>query len=316
MTGVSPHIPVLLDEVIHALAITPGSDVVDGTFGAGGYSRALLGLGARVHAFDRDPDALAAGADLAAQSGGALRLHSACFSEMDRELGAAGIRQVDAVVLDIGVSSMQLDQAARGFSFQQDGPLDMRMSQSGESAADFVNGADEAQIADIIYLYGEEPRSRRIARAIVAARPIDSTGSLAAVVRKALGYRQGAPKDPATRTFQALRIHVNRELEELSEGLDAAERILKPGGRLAVVSFHSLEDRIVKQFLRDRSGALGGGSRHMPVTVATRAPSFDTVSKAIRPSDAEIARNPRARSSTLRSATRTSAPAWSMEKAA
>lgn len=316
MTGASPHIPVLLDEVIHALAITPGSDVVDGTFGAGGYSRAILALGARVHAFDRDPDALAAGADLAAQSGGALHLHSACFSEMDRELGASGIRQVDAVVLDIGVSSMQLDQAARGFSFQQDGPLDMRMSQSGESAADFVNGADEAQIADIIYLYGEEPRSRRIARAIVAARPIDSTGSLAAVVRKALGYRQGAPKDPATRTFQALRIHVNRELEELSEGLEAAERILKPGGRLAVVSFHSLEDRIVKQFLRERSGATGAGSRHMPITAAARTPSFDAVSKAIRPSDAEIARNPRARSSTLRSATRTVAPAWSMEKAA
>ncbi len=307
MTAVAPHIPVLLDEVIHALAITPGSDVVDGTFGAGGYSRALLGLGARVHAFDRDPSALAAGADLAAQSGGALHLHSACFSEMDRVLAG---RQVDAVVLDIGVSSMQLDQAARGFSFQQDGPLDMRMSQSGESAADFVNGADEGEIANVIYLYGEEPKSRRIARAIVAARPIDSTASLAAVVRKALGYRQGAPKDPATRTFQALRIHVNRELDELSEGLEAAERILKPGGRLAVVSFHSLEDRIVKQFLRERSGATGAGSRHMPVTAAKRAPSFVQVSKAIRPSDAEIARNPRSRSSTLRHATRSDAPAW------
>lgn len=306
----SPHIPVLLDEVIHALAITPGSEVVDGTFGAGGYSRALLGLGARVHAFDRDPDALAAGADLAAQSGGALHLHSACFSQMDRDLAASGVKQVDAVVLDIGVSSMQLDQAARGFSFQQDGPIDMRMSQSGESAGDFLNSADEAQIADVIYLYGEEPKSRRIARAIVAARPIDSTASLASVVRKALGYRQGAPKDPATRTFQALRIHVNRELDELSEGLEAAERILKPGGRLAVVSFHSLEDRIVKQFLRERSGATGAGSRHMPVITAGRAPSFVAVSKAIRPSEAEIARNPRSRSSTLRHATRSDAPAW------
>lgn len=314
MTGASPHIPVMLDEVIHALAITPGSDVVDGTFGAGGYSQAFLALGARVHAFDRDPDALAAGADLAGQSGGALRLHSACFSQMDRHLAGEGITEVDAVVLDIGVSSMQLDQAARGFSFQQDGPLDMRMSQSGESAADFVNGADEAQIADIIYLYGEEPRSRRIARAIVAARPIDSTGCLAAVVRKALGYRQGARKDPATRTFQALRIHVNRELDELNEGLEAAERILKPGGRLAVVSFHSLEDRIVKQFLRERSGAMGAGSRHMPITAAARAPSFVQVSKAIRPSDAEIARNPRSRSSTLRHATRSNAAVW--EKAA
>jgi 16S rRNA (cytosine1402-N4)-methyltransferase len=316
MTVAPQHIPVLLDEVIHALAITPGSEVVDGTFGAGGYSRAFLALGARVHAFDRDPDALAASADLAAQSGGALHLHSACFSEMDRQLAQEGVGLVDAVVLDIGVSSMQLDQAARGFSFQNDGPLDMRMSQSGESAADFVNSAEEAAIADVIYLYGEEPRSRRIARAIVAARPIDSTGSLAAVVRKALGYRQGAPKDPATRTFQALRIHVNRELDELSDGLDAAERILKPGGRLAVVSFHSLEDRIVKQYLRERSGAMGTGSRHMPITVAARQPSFDHVSKAIRPSDAEIARNPRARSSTLRSATRSDAPAWSLEAAA
>jgi 16S rRNA (cytosine1402-N4)-methyltransferase len=316
MTGAPQHIPVLLDEVIHALAITPGSEVVDGTFGAGGYSRAFLALGARVHAFDRDPDALAAGANLAVQSGGALHLHSACFSEMDRHLAEAGVGLVDAVVFDIGVSSMQLDQAARGFSFQNDGPLDMRMSQSGESAADFVNTAEEAAIADIIYLYGEEPRSRRIARAIVAARPIDSTGSLAAVVRKALGYRQGAPKDPATRTFQALRIHVNRELDELSDGLDAAERILKPGGRLAVVSFHSLEDRIVKQFLRERSGAMGTGSRHMPITAAARAPSFIKVSKAIRPSQAEIARNPRSRSSTLRSATRSDAPAWSLENAA
>lgn len=229
---------------------------------------------------------------------------------MDRDLAASGVKQVDAVVLDIGVSSMQLDQAARGFSFQQDGPIDMRMSQSGESAGDFLNSADEAQIADVIYLYGEEPKSRRIARAIVAARPIDSTASLASVVRKALGYRQGAPKDPATRTFQALRIHVNRELDELSEGLEAAERILKPGGRLAVVSFHSLEDRIVKQFLRERSGATGAGSRHMPVITAGRAPSFVAVSKAIRPSEAEIARNPRSRSSTLRHATRSDAPAW------
>jgi 16S rRNA (cytosine1402-N4)-methyltransferase len=313
MTGASPHIPVLLDEVIHALAITPGSEVVDGTFGAGGYSRAFLALGARVHAFDRDPDALVAGADLAAQSGGVLHLHSACFSEMDKVLADAGIGQVDAVVLDIGVSSMQLDQAARGFSFQQDGPLDMRMSQSGESAADFVNGADETEIANVIYLYGDEPKSRRIARAIVAARPIDSTGGLAAVVRKALGYRQGAPKDPATRTFQALRIHVNRELDELSEGLEAAERLLKPGGRLAVVSFHSLEDRIVKQFLRERGGMMAAGSRHMPVTTASRQPSFLKAGKAVRPSAAELGRNPRARSSTLRSAIRSDAPAWSNE---
>ena len=316
MTNARLHIPVLLDEVIHALAITPGSVVVDGTFGAGGYSQAFLALGARVHAFDRDPDALVAGADLAAQSGGALHLHSACFSDMDRRLADIGVTQVDAVVLDIGVSSMQLDQAARGFSFQNDGPLDMRMSQDGETAADFINNADEEAIANVIYVYGEEHRSRRIARFIVAARPIESTGALAAVVRKSLGYRQGAPKDPATRTFQALRIHINRELDELNQGLEAAERLLKPSGKLAVVSFHSLEDRIVKQFLRERSGALSSGSRHMPIVSAARVPSFADVSRAIRPSDAEIARNPRSRSSTLRSAIRSDALAWSLENGA
>ena len=316
MTQPSPHIPVLLDEVIHALAITPGSDVVDGTFGAGGYSRAILAAGARVHAFDRDPDAAAAGADLAERSGGVLHFHSACFSEMDKRLAEHGVQQVDAVVLDIGVSSMQIDQAERGFSFQKDGPLDMRMSQSGESAADFVNNADESEIANVIYLYGEEPKSRRIARAIVAARPIDTTTKRADVVRKALGHRAGAPKDPATRTFQALRIHVNRELDELNAGLEAAERILKPGGRLAVVSFHSLEDRIVKQFLRERSGSTAAGSRHMPVVKASRIATFEKPSKAVRPCAREIEANPRARSSTLRSAVRTDAPAWSQQELA
>lgn len=316
MTQPSPHIPVLLDEVIHALAITPGSDVVDGTFGAGGYSRAILAAGARVHAFDRDPDAAAAGADLAERSGGALRFHSACFSEMDKRLAECGVQQVDAVVLDIGVSSMQIDQAERGFSFQKDGPLDMRMSQSGESAADFVNTAEEADIANVIYLYGEEPKSRRIARAIVAARPIDTTTKLADVVRKALGHRAGAPKDPATRTFQALRIHINRELDELHAGLEAAERILKPGGRLAVVSFHSLEDRIVKQFLRERSGSMASGSRHMPLAKASRPATFEKPAKAVRPGTREIEANPRARSSTLRSAIRTDAPAWSRQEVA
>jgi 16S rRNA (cytosine1402-N4)-methyltransferase len=310
MTQPSPHIPVLLDEVIHALAITPGSVVVDGTFGAGGYSRAILAAGARVHAFDRDPDALVAGADLAERSGGSFTFHSACFSEMVPRLADSGAEQVDAVVLDIGVSSMQIDQPERGFSFQKDGPLDMRMSQSGESAADFVNTADEAEIANVIYLYGEEPKSRRIARAIVAARPIDTTLRLADIVRKALGHRPGAPKDPSTRTFQALRIHVNRELDELVAGLEAAERILKPGGRLVVVSFHSLEDRIVKQFLRDRSGSTASGSRHLPVVTAAKLPTFEKPAKAVRPGAREIAANPRARSSTLRSALRTAAPAW------
>ncbi len=311
MTAQAPHIPVLLDEVIHALAITPGAEIVDGTFGAGGYSEAILAGGARVYAFDRDPDALSEGADLAGRSGGALRLYSACFSNMDDVLIADGIAEVDGVVLDIGVSSMQLDRAERGFSFQKDGPLDMRMAQDGMTAADFVNEADEGEIADIIYRYGEEHRSRRIAREIVAARPIATTAELAAVIRKAVGHKPGAPKDPATRAFQAIRIHINRELDELNEGLEAAERLLKPGGRLAVVTFHSLEDRIVKQFLRRRSGAEGAGSRHIPtVANAGPAPTFEKADKAIRPSDTEVSRNPRARSATLRSATRTLAPAW------
>ncbi len=299
------HIPVMLDEVIRALTITPGSEHVDGTFGAGGYSLAIVESGGRVYAFDRDPDAISAGANLAGRHKDALRLYPACFSQMDAVLAADGIASVDGVVLDIGVSSMQLDQAERGFSFQKDGALDMRMAQDGQSAADFVNEADEAEIADIIYRYGEEHRSRRIARSIVAARPITTTAELAHVVRRAVGYKQGAPKDPATRTFQAIRIHINRELDELAEGLEAAERILKPGGRLVVVTFHSLEDRIVKQFLRSRSGGDGAGSRHMPmVKNQAPAPTFEKAEKAIKPSDAEIARNPRARSATLRAATR------------
>lgn len=311
MTAQSKHIPVLLDEVIHALAITPGAEIVDGTFGAGGYSEAILAGGARVYAFDRDPDALLEGADLAGRSKGALRLYSACFSIMDDVLSADDIAQVDGVVLDIGVSSMQLDRAERGFSFQKDGPLDMRMAQDGMTAADFVNTADQEEIADIIYRYGEEHRSRRIARAIVAARPVTTTAQLAAIVRKAVGHKPGAPKDPATRTFQAIRIHVNRELDELTDGLQAAERMLKPGGRLAVVTFHSLEDRVVKLFLRRRSGAEGAGSRHLPaVAMSGPSPTFAKVHKAVRPSDAELMRNPRSRSATLRSATRTIAPAW------
>ncbi len=311
MSAQAPHIPVLLDEVIHALAITPGAEIVDGTFGAGGYSEAILAGGARVFAFDRDPDALVEGADLAGRSKGALRLYSACFSNMDDILVADGIASVDGVVLDIGVSSMQLDRAERGFSFQKDGPLDMRMAQDGMTAADFVNEADESEIADIIFRYGEEHRSRRIAREIVAARPIVTTAQLAMIVRKAVGHKPGAPKDPATRAFQAIRIHINRELDELTDGLEAAERMLKPGGRLAVVTFHSLEDRIVKQFLRRRSGGEGAGSRHIPTVANTApAPTFDKADKAVRPSETEVSRNPRARSATLRSATRTSAPAW------
>jgi 16S rRNA (cytosine1402-N4)-methyltransferase len=300
----APHIPVLLDEVIAALAISPGERHVDGTFGAGGYSRAMLAAGADVIAFDRDPDAIAGGR--AAQAAN-LTLIEDRFSRMADLID----EPVDGVTLDIGVSSMQLDQAERGFSFQADGPLDMRMAQSGQSAADFLNDADETDIAKIIYELGDEPKSRRIARAIVAARPVTRTSELAQIVRKATGYKPHDKKDPATRTFQAVRIHVNGELDELEEGLAAAEQVLKPGGRLAVVTFHSLEDRMVKRFLRDRSGATPSGSRHAPLDRASaRPPSFDTVAKPVRAGEAEIARNPRARSATLRVAHRTSSPAW------
>lgn len=306
----APHIPVMLGQVIDALAIRPGERHVDATFGAGGYTRAMLGKGAMVIAFDRDPSAIAAGETLVAEAGGALTLIEAEFSRLDRALGARDMVPVDGVTMDIGVSSMQLDQPARGFSFQADGPLDMRMSQAGMSAADFLNAADEADIADIIYEYGEEPRSRAVARAIVAARPIGTTTELASVVRRALGYRPHDKKDPATRTFQAIRIHLNRELGELADGLSAAERVLTPGGRLAVVTFHSLEDRLVKRFLRERSGATPGASRHVPPSAATAAPSFDQVARAVRADDAEVARNPRARSATLRVAHRTAAAPW------
>ncbi len=305
----APHIPVLLDEVIAALDPQPGDVIVDATFGAGGYTRALLERGATVHAFDRDPDAIAAGRAWpeARIEPPRLVLHPRRFSEMVTALAEVGIAQVDGVAMDIGVSSMQLDQAARGFAFSSDGPLDMRMSQDGESAADFLNSADEAAIADVLYTYGEERQSRRVARAIVAARPLATTGDLAAVVRRALGYRAGAPKDPATRSFQAVRIHVNGELDELEAGLAAAEHLLRSGGRLAVVSFHSLEDRIVKRFLRD-AGQRAAGSRYLP-SAEQPEPVFTSISKAIRPGEAEIARNPRARSSTLRHAVRTAAPA-------
>ncbi len=298
------HVPVLLDEVMAALALDAGCLYVDATFGAGGYARAALARGARVVAFDRDPAALAA-SDI---DDPRLTLVEGRFSVMDRLLAERGIDAVDAVAMDVGVSSMQLDQAERGFSFAADGPLDMRMSSDGPSAADFINTASEAEIADVLFRLGEEPKARRIARALVNDRPFTRTAQLAAVVRSVCGPQPGG-KDAATRTFQALRIHVNDELGELDAGLRAAERLLAAGGRLAVVSFHSLEDRIVKTFLRDRSGSAPAGSRHRPET-ATRAPSFTAAAKAVRPSAAEIERNPRARSATLRAATRTTAPAW------
>lgn len=305
----APHVPVLMHECIAALDPAAGDMMVDATFGAGGYSRMLLDAGATVHAFDRDPDAISAGRTWpeTRENPPRLVLHERRFSEMADALAQAGLDKVDGVAMDIGVSSMQLDQAGRGFAFSQDGPLDMRMSQQGMSAADFLNTASDEAIANVLYLYGEERQSRRVARAIVAARPLTTTGDLARVVRGALGYHAGMPKDPATRSFQAIRIHVNAELDELTEGLSAAEKVLREGGRLAVVSFHSLEDRIVKRFLRDASVS-GGGSRHMP-EAETGPPVFTAVSKAVRPSDKEVNDNPRARSATLRHAVRTAAPA-------
>jgi 16S rRNA (cytosine1402-N4)-methyltransferase len=314
MTAAAPHVPVLLDEVIAALAIQPGERHVDATFGAGGYTRAMLAQGATVVAFDRDPDAVREGAPMAAEAEGRLTIVEAPFSALAAELAARDATPVDGVTMDIGVSSMQLDRAERGFSFQADGPLDMRMSQQGESAADFVNTADEGAIADVLYQYGDEPRSRRVARAIVAARPLARTSELATVVRRALGHKPHDKKDPATRAFQAIRIHLNRELGELVDGLAAAERVLKPGGRLAVVTFHSLEDRLVKRFLRERSGGTPAGSRHLPAPGEATPPSFETPGKAVRPTEAEIARNPRARSATLRVARRTAAAPWFSER--
>ena len=309
----APHLPVLLDEVLAGLAVQPGETHVDGTFGAGGYTRGLLQAGAgRVIAFDRDPDAIAEGPSLvpqAADDGKLILIHER-FGRMDAALEERDLAPVDGVTLDIGVSSMQLDRADRGFAFSKDGPLDMRMSQAGESAADFLNHAEEAEIARVIKEYGEEPRARRVAAAIVAARPLTRTAELATVVRKALGYYQGMKSDPATRTFQAIRIHLNAELDELEAGLVAAERVLRPGGRLAVVTFHSLEDRIVKRFLKGRSGATPAGSRHRPIAVSGPTPSFEKVAKPVSASDAELASNPRARSARLRTAVRTDAPAW------
>ena len=315
MNSAAPHIPVLVNEVVAGLAVVPGETLVDGTFGAGGYTQALLGAGAgRVIGFDRDPDAIANGPALVPDA--RLTLIQERFSQMDRALAARDLLPVDGVALDIGVSSMQFDQAERGFSFANDGPLDMRMSQSGETAAEFLNQADEAEIAQVIKEYGEEPRARSVARAIVAARPLTRTAELAAVVRKALGFRAGMKSDPATRTFQSIRIHLNAELDELEQGLRAAERSLRPGGRLAVVTFHSLEDRIVKRFLKARSGATPAGSRHRPMAAAGPASTFEQVAKPVSPSEAELARNPRARSARLRTAIRTDAPAWDQEKAA
>ncbi|OFX14755.1 MAG: 16S rRNA (cytosine(1402)-N(4))-methyltransferase [Alphaproteobacteria bacterium RIFOXYD12_FULL_60_8] len=315
-SGAAPHVPVLLAEVVEALAPVDGGVYVDGTFGAGGYTRAILSAAnCQVFAVDRDPLAQARGRQMAGEFSGRLTMVAGRFGEMDGLLEALGVSKVNGVALDIGVSSMQIDAPERGFSFRTDGPLDMRMEGEGYSAADAVNSLEEAALADVIYAYGEERASRRVARAIVARRaerPFTRTSDLAEVVRSAVRPSKDGI-DPATRTFQALRIHVNDELGELERGLEGAERLLVPGGRLAVVTFHSLEDRIVKNFLRQRSGEEAGGSRHLPEVKARRIPSFQMPQRrGVRPGEVECRANSRARSAKLRWAVRTDAPAWSL----
>lgn len=302
----------MVHEVVAALRPRDGAVFVDGTFGAGGYSRALLdAANCTVWAIDRDPDAAAGGSQMAEDRGGRLRLREGRFGDMRAILAADGVDSVDGITLDLGVSSMQLDRAERGFSFRVDGPLDMRMERRGTSASDLVNELEETELADILFELGEERKSRRVARAIVKARAeqrIETTAQLADIVRRALGVNRETI-DPATRTFQALRMAVNDELGELQRGLDAAERLLALGGRVAVVSFHSLEDRPVKAFFRSRSGAADRGSRHLPEVNTRRHATLVPVHRgALRPSPEEIEANPRARSARLRVAERTDAP--------
>jgi len=315
MAPLGPHVPVLLTPILAATAPVRGV-WLDGTFGAGGYARALLDAGAdRVIGVDRDPSALAGAAAWAGAYGSRLELRAGVFGDLDRIAGAP----LDGVVLDVGVSSMQIDQAARGFSYMKDGPLDMRMGGTGPSAADIVNHAPETEIADILHQYGEERAARRIARALVAERktaPFGTTLQLAAAVARCLPRPKPGQPHAATRSFQALRIAVNDELGELARGLAAAEATLAPDGWLAVVTFHSLEDRIVKRFLQLRSGAAPHASRHAPET-AGDTPGFRLVTrKAITPSDAEVAANPRARSAKLRIARRLASPALRLDPAA
>ena len=302
------HVSVLLKEVVETLEPAPGKRIIDATFGAGGYSRAFLDAGAEVIAFDRDPTAVAFAEPLVAT--GRFRLVQDRFST----LGAHVEGPCEGVAFDLGVSSMQLDEAGRGFSFMRDGPLDMRMERAGLSAADLVNGAEQAELARIFWVYGEERQSRRIAAALVRRRdeaPFTRTLDLADVVERALGGRRGAKTHPATRVFQALRIAVNAELAELEAGLEAAEQVLAEGGRLAVVTFHSLEDRIVKAFFTERAGRQAGASRHMPPLASGPRPTFDLLFNGARTAgEAETAANPRARSAKLRAGVRTGAPAW------
>ena len=311
------HIPVLRDEIVAALDPQDGQLIIDGTFGAGGYSRALLAAAdCTLVGIDRDPDALAEAARWASLYGARLRLHAGTFGALEAALAPG--EMADAVVLDIGVSSMQLDRAARGFSFLRDGPLDMRMAQDGPSAADIVNLAAEEELADMFFQYGEERRSRALARAVVAARaaePLRTTGALAGVIESHSPRTKPGQPHPATRVFQALRIAVNDELGELARGMSAAEHILKPGGRLAVVTFHSLEDRAVKRFFQNRAQPRGAGvSRHMPAQESGIEPSFTLPDRKPRIAGAaEIAANPRARSAKLRVGLRTEAPAHPLD---
>jgi 16S rRNA (cytosine1402-N4)-methyltransferase len=310
--GTERHVPVLRAQMLRALSAQDGKFYIDGTFGAGGYSEAILATapGARVLGIDRDPAALASGRALAEEYLGRLRLSEGRFGELDRLATAAGFAPADGVVLDIGVSSMQLDDPERGFSFQNDGPLDMRMSASGPTAADVLNTADEVRLADILFHLGEERSARAIARAIVMRRrqqPLVRTSELAQLAARVLGRARIAGRHAATRTFQALRIYVNDELAELARGLAAAERVLAPGGRLVVVTFHSLEDRLVKRFLRERAAPEAHPSRHLPPQAGLHPqPSFRFLNhRPVSPTDKEIAANPRARSAKLRAAERT-----------
>jgi 16S rRNA (cytosine1402-N4)-methyltransferase len=309
---------VLIEEALRFLAPAAGGTYIDGTFGAGGYTSAILEAGASVIAIDRDPAAIAAGAALKRAAGDRLTLVQGRFSDLDAIARANGHTKVDGVVLDVGVSSMQLDEAERGFSFRRAGPLDMRMDGEGPTAADVVNGMERGALARVIAVLGEEKKARLVVAAIDRVRSrqrIATTTELAEIVADAIG-RGGDKIHPATRTFQALRIFVNRELDELAEALAASERVLGDGGRLVVVSFHSLEDRIVKRFLSDRSAVKGTGSRHLPEEIPL-APTFELITRsAVFPNDDEIAANPRARSARLRAARRTAAPARALDKEA
>jgi 16S rRNA (cytosine1402-N4)-methyltransferase len=318
-TAADRHIPGMCAEVMDLLAPSEGGIFIDGTFGAGGYTRAILATGASVIAIDRDPSAIAAGAALVAESGGRLTLVEGRFSDLDAIAAAHGRERVDGVVLDVGVSSMQLDDAARGFSFRFDGPLDMRMGGDGPSAADVVNRAEPRDLARVIAVLGEEKRARAVAAAIARARAqkeLTGTAELAEIVARAVGHRATDKIHPATRTFQALRIFVNRELDELADALAASERVLAEGGRLVVVAFHSLEDRIVKRFLAERSEVRPRGSRHRPEE-AIPDPSFALLTRgALVSGEDETMRNPRARSARLRAARRTAATPLPLERRA